>query len=64
MKTKITEQTEPSYRYRINISRSVKGVFTFDCTVEGTDAPMEEVLQKSDDLRKELVARYPSELPQ
>tara|TARA_R100001594_G_scaffold113627_1_gene148504 strand:- start:658 stop:915 length:258 start_codon:yes stop_codon:yes gene_type:complete len=60
--TKIIEKTEKSYRYRINISRSVKGVFTFDCTVEGTDAPMDEVLQKSDELRQELVSRYPTDL--
>ena len=51
----------PSTRVRINVSRSVKGVFTFDCTIEGTNIPQEEVLRRSDALRKQLEERYPHE---
>lgn len=55
------EQTM-SKRYRINISTSVKGVKTYDCTVDMTEATMEEVLAESDKLVKELDRRYPPNL--
>ena len=55
---KMTE-LEKSTRYRINISTSVKGVHTFDSTVDMLNASMEEVLAESDKLVLELDRRYP-----
>ena len=46
-------------RYRVNISISVKGVKTYDCTVDIQGATMEEVLAESDKLVLELDKRYP-----
>jgi len=51
-------EVEKSWRHRINVSQTSKGVLTFDCTVEGTGATMEEVLAESDRLVDELVSRY------
>jgi hypothetical protein len=50
---------EVKVRYRIAISTSVKGIKTFDCTVDAEGLTQEEVLKRSDDLVKELDARYP-----
>lgn len=49
---------DKSLRYRVNVSISVKGVKTWDCTVDGTEYTMEEVLERSDALVKELEKRY------
>jgi len=46
-------------RYRIAISTSVRGIKTFDCTVDAEGLTQEEILKRSDDLVKELDARYP-----
>ena len=48
-----------SKRYRVNISTSVKGIKTFECTVDITGADMAEVLKESDALVAELDKRYP-----
>ena len=50
---------EVKVRYRIAISTSVKGIKTYDCTVDAEGLTQEEVLKRSDDLVKELDARYP-----
>ena len=50
---------EKSLRYRVNVSTSVKGVKTWDCTVDGTGFLMGEVLVESDALVRELEERYP-----
>ncbi|KKK75506.1 hypothetical protein LCGC14_2873020 [marine sediment metagenome] len=63
---------ELTRRYRVNISRSVKGVTTFDCTVELAntlglnDASVNDaethrdcILKESDALVAELNKRYP-----
>ncbi len=50
---------EKSLRYRVNISTSVKGVKTWDCTCDGEGYEMDEILAKSDELVKKLEARYP-----
>ena len=47
-------------RYRINISTSVKGIKTYDCTVDMQGSEMSEVLAESDKLVKALDERYPS----
>jgi len=52
-------EIERSLRYRINVSTSVKGIKTFDCTVDGLNFTMAEVLAKSDKLVSELESRYP-----
>ena len=49
-----------SLRYRVNVSTSVKGIKTFDCTVDGEGFTMDEVLTESDKLGAELVKRYPA----
>jgi len=56
--------TEINYkkRTRINISTSVKGVKTWDATVELLDATNEETLAESDNLVKALDLRYPIQL--
>ena len=46
-------------RYRIAISTSVRGIKTFDCTVDAEGLTQQEILKRSDDLVKELDARYP-----
>jgi hypothetical protein len=49
----------PTFRRRVNVSQSVKGVMTFDCTVETEDGNLTEVLAESDAMVKELKVRYP-----
>ena len=46
-------------RYRVNISISVKGIKTYDCTVDIQGTDMQEVLKASDELVAELDKRYP-----
>lgn len=47
-------------RYRINVSTSVKGVHTYDCTVDIEGATMDEVLEESAKLVAALDQRYPA----
>ena len=51
-----------SLRYRVNVSTSVKGVKTFECTVDGEGFTMDEILAESDKLVAELTKRYPPPL--
>jgi len=51
-----------SLRYRVNVSTSVKGIKTYECTVDGEGFTMEEVLAESDKLVAELSRRYPPQL--
>jgi hypothetical protein len=53
---------EVSKRYRINISTSVKGVKTYEATVDITGATMDETIKESDNLVAELDKRYPPNL--
>jgi len=46
-------------RYRIAVSTSVKGVKTYDCTVDIENASMEDVLAESAKLVAALDAKYP-----
>lgn len=50
---------DKSLRYRVNISTSVKGIKTWDCTVDGVNYEMQEILTESDKLVVELEKRYP-----
>jgi hypothetical protein len=52
-------EVNKSMRYRVNISTSVKGVKTFDCTVDAEGFAMDDVLSESDKLVKALEVRYP-----
>tara|TARA_R110002020_G_scaffold122026_7_gene277253 strand:- start:46 stop:282 length:237 start_codon:yes stop_codon:yes gene_type:complete len=45
-------------RYRINVSVSVKGIKTYDCTVDAEGCEMEDVIIASDLLVKVLDAKY------
>jgi hypothetical protein len=51
-----------SLRYRINVATSVKGVKTWDCTVDGEGFTLSEILEKSSELVKSLEQKYPIEL--
>ncbi len=53
-------EIQKSLRYRVNVSTSVKGVKTFDCTTDAEGYEMQEVLEKSDALVAELERRYPA----
>lgn len=53
-------EVQKSMRYRVNVSTSVKGVKTFDCTVDMEGYEMAEVLAESDKLVKALELRYPA----
>ena len=59
----MTTANLPTERIRVNVSTSVKGVKTWDATVEitgeMTDMVMAEVLQQSELLTRALDARYP-----
>ncbi len=55
-------EIQKSVRYRINISTSVKGIKTYDCTVDMEGFEMNEVLDESDKLVAELDKRYPLNL--
>ena len=54
------EQESYKERVRIQISRSVKGVFTWEATVEGRDEGDEATLARSDALVAKLNKRYPT----
>ena len=54
-------ELERSLRYRVNISRGMKGGLSFEATVDGQNFTMEEVLAESDKLVSELSRRYPLE---
>jgi len=54
------ENKDDKYRMRINVSQSVKGILTFDCTVEmeTTDGDTFRVYEKSKQLVKLLESKY------
>jgi len=53
-------EIQKSLRYRVNVSISVKGQKTWDCTCDAEGFTMEEVLAESDKLVAELDQRYPA----
>ena len=55
----VSSDNQPQVRIRINVSRSVKNVYTFDVTVEGTNMTLEEILETHDRVVAELKKRYP-----
>ena len=52
---------DTSVRYRVNVSTSVKGIKTWECTVDAEGLEMDEVLARSDALVASLEARYPAQ---
>ena len=48
-------------RFRVNISRGMKGGTSFEATVDGEGFTMEYILAESDKLAKTLGKRYPIE---
>ena len=54
-----TVQGKVEWRKRVNVSISVKGIKTYDCTVEGINVTSQELLDASDSLVKQLDQRYP-----
>ena len=64
----MTTPSLPQKRVRINVATSVKGVKTWDCTVEYYDWPedragvLDFTLAESDRLVAELDKRYPKEV--
>ena len=52
-------ETEKSLRRRINVSISVKGITTWDCTIDGLNQTEEDVLKESRSLVAALKAEYP-----
>ncbi len=50
---------EKSLRYRVNISRGMKGAVSFEAAVDGTGYTQEQVLEASDRLVAQLEQRYP-----
>lgn len=52
-------EEQKSLRYRVNVSTSVKGIVTWDCTVDGLNFTMDEVLEESRVLVERLKLRYP-----
>ena len=51
---------DKSLRYRVNVSTSVKGIKTWDCTVDGTNYTQDEILKLSDEIVAKLENRYPA----
>ena len=52
-------EIQKSIRYRVNVSTSVKGVKTWDCTVDAENIGLVVTLKLSDELVAELEKRYP-----
>ena len=52
-------EVQKSIRYRVNISRGMKGAVSFEATVDMEGYEMEVVLNHSDALVEELEKRYP-----
>ncbi len=52
-------EIQKSIRYRVNVATSVKGIKTWDCTVDGENYTKEEILIYSDQLVAALESKYP-----
>ena len=55
-------EIEKTKRYRVNVSTSVKGIKTWECTCDIQGFPMVDVLIESDKLVAALDRRYPPAL--
>jgi len=57
----MTDELAPRWRKRVNISRSVKGVISFEATCERIDIHVEnsEMVAETKDLVEQLTAEWP-----
>ena len=55
-------EIEKTVRRRVNVSQTVKGIKTWEATVEITNGTEAELLNASDDLVLELEKRYPAQI--
>lgn len=55
-------EVEKSLRYRVNISRGMKGSVSFEATVDGEGFAMDDILRISDAFVAELEKRYPIQI--
>ena len=55
----MAEENKTETRRRVNASISVKGVITWDCTIESSILTTDELLAEHDILVAELQKRYP-----
>jgi hypothetical protein len=55
-------EVEKSIRYRINISRGMKGQTSFEATVDGVGYTQDQIVFESDSLVQMLEKRYPPQL--
>ena len=53
---------EKTIRRRVNVSTSVKGIHTFEATIEIENGTQEELLSESDRLVEQLDKRYPPQI--
>lgn len=60
----MAEEIRKSIRYRVNVSTSIKGIKTWECTCDAEGFTMDDVLKESDKLVAELEKSYPLELPE
>ena len=58
----VSTDKEPVWRMRLNVGRSVKGVYTPDLTLEytGVDLDIDEVLEKHRDAFQKMEKEYPN----
>jgi len=52
--------SDRKFRHRVNLSTSVKGVHTYDITVEGVGYSMEDIQGEADALADYYDTRYPN----
>ena len=55
----MTTTVEVKVRYRINVSTSVKGIKTYDVTVDAEGLTMQETIARSNELVAAMDALYP-----
>lgn len=49
-----------SLRHRVNVARTTKGAWSWECTVEGEGYTRDEILAEHDAVVAELKRRYPA----
>ena len=49
---------ERTFRYRVSVDTTSKGLHSYGCTIEGVGYSQDEILAMSDALVRELDARY------
>ena len=60
LSTRKEQVVDKSLRYRVNVKETSKHEKYWDCTVDGIEYDMDEVLKRSDELVTALEKRYPA----